>query len=92
MSGPPNKTQILTSKNIEDFIAVNRTNDLLNLCNGHDATALLSLIIGGQVSHKEFCRHLRLSFTIQHFSQTTLYSDILNWQIKNGYTILKDVA
>ena len=87
-----NKTQTLTSENIDDFITTNRTDDLLNLCNGHDVTALLSLIIGGQVSHKEFCRHLRLSFTIQHFSQTKLYSDIFNWQIKHGYAILKNVA
>ena len=87
-----NKTQLLTNENIDVFITTNRTDDLLNLCNGHDVTALLSLIIGGQVSHREFCRHLRLSFTIQHFSQTKLYSDILNWQINHGYAILKDVA
>lgn len=87
-----NKTEELKSENIDNFITINKTNDLMNLCNGHDVTALLSLIIGKQVSHKEFCRHLRLSFTIHHFSQTKLYSDIFDWQTQNGYTILKNVA
>ena len=87
-----NKTEELISKNIDNFIATNKTNDLLNLCNGHDVTALLSLIIGGQVSHNELCRHLRLSFTIQYFSQTKLYSDISDWQTKYGSAILKNVA
>ena len=87
-----NKTEELKSGNIDNFITTNKTNDLMNLCNGHDVTELLSLIIGKQVSHKEFCRHLRLSFTIHHFSQTKLYSDIFDWQTQNGYTILKNVA
>ncbi|MDR1180868.1 MAG: DUF4435 domain-containing protein [Bacteroidales bacterium] len=87
-----NKTEELTGENIDKFITINKTDDLLNLCNGHDITALLSLIIGGRVSHKEFCRHLRLSFTFQHFSQTRLYSEIAGWQIKYGYSILKNAA
>jgi hypothetical protein len=87
-----NKTEELTGENIDNFITANQTDDLLNLCNGHDITALLSLIIGGRVSHKEFCRHLRLSFIFQHFSQTKLYAEIVNWQIKQGYCILKNVA
>jgi len=87
-----NKTEELTSQNINNFITDNRTDDLLNLCNGHDVTALLSLTIGSQISHKEFCRHLRLSFSIQHFGQTKLYSDISDWQTKSGYAILRSVA
>ena len=87
-----NKTEELTNENIDNYIASNKTNDLLNLCNGHDVTALLSLVIGGQVSHNEFCRHLRLSFTSKHFSQTKLYSNIFDWQTKYGYAILKNVA
>lgn len=87
-----NKIEELTSENIDNFIISNKTNDLLNLCNGHDVTALLSLLIGGLISHKEFCRHLRLSFTIQHFSQTKLYSNISDWQTKHGYSVLKNVA
>jgi hypothetical protein len=87
-----NKTEVLTNENIDNFIITNKTDDLLNLCNGHDITAFLSLIVGGRVSHKEFCRHLRLSFIFQHFSQTKLYSEIADWQIKYGYSILKNVA
>jgi hypothetical protein len=86
------KTEELTDENIDSFIDGNKTDDLLNLCNGHDVTALLSLIVGGQVSHTEFCRHLRLSFTILHFSQTKLYSEIVGWQTRYGYSILKNTA
>ncbi|MDR1274294.1 MAG: DUF4435 domain-containing protein [Odoribacteraceae bacterium] len=87
-----NKTEELTSENMEDFIATHKTRDLLNLCNGHDVTALLSLIIGGRVSHHEFCRHLRLSFNMQHFSQTKLYAGIAVWQAQHGYSILRNSA
>jgi len=87
-----NKTEELTDSNIDGFITTNKTTDFLNLCNGYDVTALLSLIIGGQVSHTEFCRHLRLSFTDQHFIHTKLYREIFDWQISNGYNILKIVA
>ncbi|MDR1973277.1 MAG: DUF4435 domain-containing protein [Bacteroidales bacterium] len=87
-----NKKQTLTLKNINDFIDKNPTNDYLNLCNGHDTTALFALIAGKQVSHIEFCRHLRLSFTLQEFSTTKLYAEINSWQHKTGFAILKKVA
>jgi hypothetical protein len=87
-----NKTEVLTSENIDCFINTNKTNDFLNLCNGHDVTALLSLVIGGQVSYTEFCRHLRLSFNSNEFSKTNLYSKIYEWQKKHGHTIFKNVS
>ena len=87
-----NKTEELTLKNIQEFITKNKTTDLLNLCNGHDTIALFSLIVGGQVSFVEFCRHLRLSFSLQEFSQTKLYSQLSDWQTQNGFSILKSIA
>jgi hypothetical protein len=87
-----NKTKVLTDNDINNFITTHKTTDFLNLCNGHDVTALLSLIIGGKISHNEFCRHLRISFNIQQFSQTKLYSLILNWQTEHGYKVLKLTA
>ncbi|MDR3245870.1 MAG: DUF4435 domain-containing protein [Prevotellaceae bacterium] len=87
-----NKTEILTFENIEYFIIKNTTDDFLNLCNGHDVTALLSLVVGGQVSYTEFCRHLRLSFNFNEFRKTKLYSKISDWQKKHGYTVFKNVA
>lgn len=86
-----NKAEKLTFEDIDHFIAQYKTSDFLNLCNGHDTTALFSLLVGGQVSHTEFCRHLRLSFTIRDFSTTKLYSAIYDWQQKNGFDILKQV-
>jgi hypothetical protein len=87
-----NKKEELTLENIADFTGKNPTDDFFNLCNGHDTTALFALIVGKQVSHTEFCRHLRLSFTLQEFSTTTLYAEINSWQQKNGFAILKNVA
>jgi hypothetical protein len=87
-----NKTETLTLANMDSFKAENQTTDLLNLCNGHDVTALIALIVGGQVSHREFCRHLRLSFHAYHFANTKLYAKIYAWQNESGYTILKNVA
>jgi hypothetical protein len=84
-----NKTEVLTFESINYFISTNKTNDFLNLCNGHDVTALLSLVIGSQVSYTEFCRHLRLSFNFNEFSKTKLYSEIFDWQKKHGYTVFK---
>jgi hypothetical protein len=83
------RTEELTLENINNFINQYKTSDFLNLCNGHDTAALLSIIVGGQISHTEFCRHLRLSFTIREFSTTKLFSAISNWQQKNGFDILK---
>lgn len=87
-----NKIEELVCNNIDSFIRENETCDFFNLCNGHDVTVLLALCIGGQVSHTEFCRHLRISFKIHDFYQTRLYAAICDWQFKNGYTILRNVA
>lgn len=87
-----NKTKELSYADIESFIAINKTTDILNLCNGHDIISLLALIVGGQVSYKELCRHLRLSFTFSLFFKTKLYAQLFDWQTENGYVILKNVA
>jgi hypothetical protein len=83
-----NKTRLLTYVEIEQFIRNNQTNDLFNLCNGHDITALIALIIGNNTSHKVFCSVLRATFNIQYFRKTKLYTDILKWQTDHGFFIL----
>jgi hypothetical protein len=86
-----NKVRELTLADLNAFIDENRTSDLLNVCNGHDVTALLSLFVGGAVSHKELCRHLRLSFTLRDFLCTKLYCTLFDWQTTNGFFILKTI-
>lgn len=86
------KTEELNDLNISNFIANNKTSDLLNLCNGHDTAKLLALIVGSQVSYKELCQHLRLSFTFKEFSQTKLYSQLSDWQTRSGYTVLENAG
>ena len=83
-----NRSTQTTSNEIDAFIATHPTSDLLNLCNGHDVTKMLSLIVGGIVSPKGLCKDLRLSFQNTHFVQTELYAEIYNWQNQHGYRIL----
>jgi hypothetical protein len=84
-----NKLIALTEPLISSFISTHKTDDLLNLCNGHDTIALLSLIIGKETSSKRLPKDLRLSFTIQHFRQTRLYTLLQEWQEQTHFYILK---
>ncbi|MDR0430165.1 MAG: DUF4435 domain-containing protein [Tannerellaceae bacterium] len=87
-----NKKVSLSFEMISDFIDKNKTDDFLNLCNGHDVTSLFALFLGKKATVNEFCRHLRLSFQLKDFAKTKLYSDIYSWQTTNGFDILRIVA
>jgi hypothetical protein len=82
------KTKTITFTEINNFILVHNTFDLFNLCNGHDVTAIISLIIDNSTSHEKFCSILRASFNINYFHRTKLYNDILRWQTDNNFFIL----
>lgn len=87
------KKEILTTELVDEFIIANNIiNNRLNLCNGHDVTALMSLFIGSEISKSEFCRHLRLSFQLQDFVNTKLYFQIYEWQVQNGFDIIENVS
>ena len=86
------REETVTKDDIENFIAQHRTTDVLNLCNGHDVTKMLSLIIGSRLSYKQLGKHIRLSFQLNHFEKTELCAKIYNWQSHNGYKILKIAA
>jgi hypothetical protein len=83
------KTKTLTLADITLFIQMHNKTDLFNLCNGHDVTALIALIIGNGASSKNFCSVLRATFNIHYFNKTKLYADIQKWQKENGYIILR---
>jgi len=83
-----NKTKIVSYEEIDNFILTHNTNDLFNLCNGHDVTSLISLIIGSSTSHENFCSILRASFNVNYFRKTKLYIDIKKWQTDNNFFIL----
>ncbi len=87
-----NKTKELKSCDIENFINKHQTDDLYNLCNGHDCTAIIALQIGTQTSQKVFCQNLRLSFRLEEFSQTELYKEVSVWQNSYNYSILKNIS
>jgi hypothetical protein len=88
-----NKTRLLVNEEIEVFIRENQTDDLYNLCNGHDTTALIVLVLedktGQPVSRDDYCGVLRESFQFNHFIQTRLYDNLLSWQKTSGFDILK---
>ena len=84
-----NKTKAVTVDDITQFIQSNNCIDLFNLCNGHDVTALITLIIGSTTSHEIFCSILRASFNIQYFNKTQLYINIQNWQNSYDFSIFR---
>ena len=84
-----NKKRPLNSTDISQFTQSHKNADLFNLCNGHDVTALIALIIGKDTSHEKFCSVLRASFNTQYFNKSKLYIDIYNWQAGYGYSILR---
>jgi hypothetical protein len=43
-----NKTKIITDREIREFKEANPVNNAYNLCNGHDVTAIITLIIGNR--------------------------------------------
>jgi hypothetical protein len=87
------KTKVLTNEEINDFIRENQTNDRFNLCNGHDVTKLIALLLSNikkcSVSPEDYCNVLRESFQLTHFMQTKLYANILAWQQANHFDLLK---
>jgi len=84
-----NKIRTLTVADIKHFIQNNNTNDLFNLCNGHDVTTLIALIINKNISQKHFCSVLRASFNIRYFQKTELYANILKWQTHYRFSVLR---
>jgi hypothetical protein len=82
------KTKTITYAEINNFMLTHNTDDLFNLCNGQDVTALISLIIDSGISHENFCSILRASFNVNYFHKTKLYSNILKWQTDHGFLIL----
>jgi hypothetical protein len=88
-----NKTRLLVNEEIDIFIQEKQTDDLYNLCNGHDVTTLIALILeyktGNSISQEDYCSVLRESFQLNHFIQTRLYDNILSWQKTNGFDILE---
>jgi hypothetical protein len=82
----PDKKEPLTKEMINDFIATCKTDDIFNLCNGHDVTALL--VEAFNINSKRLATALRLSFHQEQFIRTVLYWEILAWQADHGIAIL----
>ena len=86
----PDKKGTLTKELVYDFITGHTTDDVFNLCNGHDICGLL--VKAFNINTKQFASALRLSFHKEQFIRTTLYQELLAWQADNGTTILYSFA
>jgi hypothetical protein len=85
-----NKKREITRELIGDFITEYKTNDVFNLCNGHDVSDLLVMTF--KINKKQFETALRLSFYQEQFIKTALYRELLAWQSDYGITILHFIA
>jgi hypothetical protein len=90
-----NKLRDITTDDITNFQKEHHTDDVFNLCNGHDVTAIIALMIGDAKSQDKnrFCERLRLSFNSHHFRKTKLYANISEWEtqgntLRTGESIL----
>lgn len=83
----PEKRKLITKEMIDNFIMAYKTNDIFNLCNGHDIGTLLANVL--KINAKSLSSALRLSFQLNHFMRTRLYSNLLEWQQANHFGLLK---
>jgi hypothetical protein len=82
----PDKKGTLTKELITDFIAAYKTDDIFNLCNGHDVIALLVKVFN--INSKQVATAIRLSFHQEQFIRTALYRKLLAWQAEHGIAVL----
>jgi hypothetical protein len=82
----PDKKEPLTKEMINNFIITCKTDDIFNLCNGHDVIALL--VKAFSINTNQLAAALRLSFHQEQFIRTALYRELLAWQTDHGIVIL----
>jgi hypothetical protein len=82
----PDKKESLAKDTINDFITTYKTDDIFNLCNGHDVTALL--VRAFNINLKPVVTALRLSFHREQFIRTALCRELLAWQNRHGIAVL----
>lgn len=83
----------LTKNDLENIISDLKliSNNYLQICNGHDITKLLSLLFNNQnsdtsnLNQKRIEEALRLSYSFEYFTSSTLYHSLQEWQ--NSYEI-----
>ena len=80
------KKEAITMEMVDGFMARYNTNDIFNLCNGHDVSTLLATAF--KINTNFLSSALRLSFQWEQFRKTGLCQDILAWQDTHGKTIL----
>jgi hypothetical protein len=72
---------------INTFIEQHKTEDIYNLCNGHDMTTLIMLAL--KINKGKFINDVIAVFKDSGFIHTKLYQDLLNWQNKTGHKLFE---
>jgi hypothetical protein len=75
----------IKSEDITPFINQNKTEDIFNLCNGHDMIILITL--GLKVNKSGFLNDITAVFKKSGFKETKLYHDLLSWQNNTSYIL-----
>ncbi|MDR3366858.1 MAG: DUF4435 domain-containing protein [Prevotellaceae bacterium] len=93
----PDKKITIDENTINQFAQSKNIQNSYQLVNGHDFIKILMLRIKKtknnlNVKADNVAISLRNSYQIAHFRETELYSQLLDWQRQNGFTILKAVA
>jgi hypothetical protein len=70
---------------IRSFINQNKTDDIFNLCNGHDMIILI--VLGLKVNKGMFLNDIIEVFKKSGFKKTKLYHNLLGWQNNTGYKL-----
>lgn len=65
--------------------------DFLQICNGHDITKILSLLLINRIDPKSIERSLRLSYSFDYFIKTNLYKDLKEWETKSGFKLFEPI-
>jgi hypothetical protein len=72
---------------IHTFIEQHKTEDIYNLCNGHDIATLIMLALN--VNKSRFLNDIIAVFKDSRFKETKLYHNLLDWQNKTGYILFE---
>ncbi|WP_455586679.1 DUF4435 domain-containing protein [Bacteroides sp.] len=84
----------IVEQDILEFMEAHADIDPLLLSNGHDICECIAIKLksmgSGNVSRNEIPRSLRLMYSMELFKQTSMYEQIVNWEVNNNCEILKN--
>jgi hypothetical protein len=84
----PYKKQELKKEDVDSFISQKNTDNMYNLCNGHDVIILFMKKLS--VGERAIYTALRLSYQKLHFMRTNLYAALNRWQQRSDFMLFEE--